>query len=249
VDFIADDLDDLLQQLDGFSVQTQNGEHTLQTANARVQPIHTTFIEQLLATLTNPNIVFLLLTIGVQAILIEISSPGGWAAGFIGVVSLALATYGLGILPVNWFGLIFLATAFVLFVLDIKAPTHGALTAAGVGSLIVGALVLFNSPTVPNFQRVSVPLIIGTSLATGALSFTVLLIAMRAQKAPVRMGQESLVGKTGIVRSDLTPQGTVQLGGELWTAQLVDGEDPLPEGERVQVVEVKGVRLYVKRER
>jgi membrane-bound serine protease (ClpP class) len=136
----------------------------------------------------------------------------------------------------------------VLFLLDIKAPTHGALTAAGVGSLIVGALVLFNSPTVPNFQRVSVPLIVGTSLATGAISFTVLLIAMRAQKAPVRVGQESLVGKSGTVRSDLAPLGTVQLGGELWTAQLVDGEDPLPEGERVRVVEVKGVRLYVKRE-
>jgi membrane-bound serine protease (ClpP class) len=80
-----------------------------------------------------------LITIGVQSILIEISSPGGWVAGFIGVVSLALATYGLGILPVNWFGIVFLLLAFVLFIVDIKAPTHGALTAAGVGSLIVGA--------------------------------------------------------------------------------------------------------------
>jgi membrane-bound serine protease (ClpP class) len=248
VDFIADDLDDLLQQLDGFTIQIQGEERTLQTAGARVQQIESTFIEQLLATLTNPNIVFLLLTIGVQAILIEISSPGGWIAGFIGVVCLALATYGLGILPVNWFGLIFLATAFVLFLLDIKAPTHGALTAAGVGSLIVGALVLFNSPTVPNFQRVSVPLIIGTSLTTGAISFTVLMIALRAQKAPIRTGQESLIGRTGTVRNDLTPQGTVQLGSELWTAQLAEGEDPLPEGERVRVVEVRGVRLYVKRE-
>jgi membrane-bound serine protease (ClpP class) len=248
VDFIADDLDDLLQQLDGFTIQIQGGERTLHTAGARVQEFESTFIEQILATLTNPNIVFLLLTIGVQAILIEISSPGGWIAGFIGVVCLALATYGLGILPVNWFGLIFLATAFVLFLLDIKAPTHGALTAAGVGSLIVGALVLFNSPTVPNFQRVSVPLIIGTSLTTGAISFTVLMIALRAQKAPIRTGQESLIGKTGTVRSDLTPQGTVQLGSELWTAQLAEGEDPLPEGERVRVVGVRGVKLLVKRE-
>ena len=119
------------------------------------------FIEQLLLMLTDPNIVFLLLTIGVQAILIEISSPGGWVAGFIGVVCLTLAVYGMGVLPVNWFGIIFLLTAFVLFILDIKAPTHGALTAAGVASFIVGALVLFNSPGTPQFQRVSVPLVIG----------------------------------------------------------------------------------------
>jgi len=85
-------------------------------------------IEQLLAILTNPNIVFLLLTIGVQAIIIELSSPGGWVAGFIGAVCLALAAYGLGVLSVNWFGLVFLAIAFTLFILDIKAPTHGALT-------------------------------------------------------------------------------------------------------------------------
>ena len=119
IDFIAGDLDDLLGQLDGYTVQLHSGERTLETENAEVTFIEPTFIERLLNTLTNPNIVFLLLTIGVQAILIEISSPGGWIAGFIGVVCLALATYGLGILPVNWFGLIFLATAFVLFILDI----------------------------------------------------------------------------------------------------------------------------------
>ena len=80
--------------------------------------------------------------LGVQALLIELSSPGGWVAGFFGVVCLALAGYGLGILPVNWFGLVFIVTAFVLFIIDIKAATHGGLTAAGVGAFIVGALVL-----------------------------------------------------------------------------------------------------------
>ena len=110
------------------------------------------FIEQFLLLLTDPNIVFtLLIAIGVQAVLIEISSPGGWVAGFIGVVCLTLAIYGLGVLPVNWFGIIFLLTAFVLFILDIKAPTHGALTTAGVASFIIGALVLFNSPGTPAF--------------------------------------------------------------------------------------------------
>ena len=118
-------------------------------------------IEQILLIATDPNIVFILLSIGVLALQVELTHPGTWVPGFIGVTCLALAIYGLGVLPVNWFGLVFIITAFVLFVLEIKAPTHGALTVAGVASFIVGALVLFNTPGVPEFGRVSVPLVIG----------------------------------------------------------------------------------------
>jgi membrane-bound serine protease (ClpP class) len=249
VDFIAVDIDNLLSQLDGFVVTTVAGEKVLQTADAEVETFNQSFIEQLLATLTNPNIVFLLIAIGTQAILIEISSPGGWIAGFIGVVCLSLAAYGLGVLPVNWFGIIFLIVAFVLFILDIKAPTHGALTAAGVVSLIVGALVLFNSPSVPSFQRVSVPLIIGMSTATGAIFFAIMIFAIRAQKKPILMGQESLAGRIGVARSDLSPTGIVQLGGEQWTAELVDGEQAVTKGTRVEIVAVEGLKLRVRKAR
>ena len=247
VDFIAVDTPDLLRQLDGFKVKTTAGEQILVTKDARVEPVSESFIEKLLAVLTNSAIVFLLITIGVQAILIEISSPGGWVAGFIGVVCLALAAYGLGVLPVNWFGVVFLILAFVLFILDIKAPTHGALTAAGTVSLIVGALVMFNSPNVPSFQRVPVPLIIGASVSTGIIFFVIMLIGVRAQKTPVSMGAESLVGRVGVARTDLAPHGQVQLGGELWTAELVEGEDDLSAGVRVEVVELDGLRLLVRK--
>lgn len=247
VDFIANDIHDLLRQLDGFKVRLQGEERILYTANAEIRTVQPSLIEQLLQILTDPNIVFLLITIGVQAILIEISSPGGWVAGFIGVVCLGLATYGLGVLPVNWFGILFLVTAFVLFLLDIKAPTHGALTATGVGSLIVGALVLFNSPGTPQFQRVSVPLVIGVSIASAALFFSILIFAVRAQKVPIRTGRESLVGKTGIARSDINPHGSVQLAGELWSAELAEGEPPVSKGERVEVARTAGIRVYVKK--
>jgi membrane-bound serine protease (ClpP class) len=247
IDFIAVDRKDLLRQLDGATFQINSAEVTLHTASATVNELDPSFIEEILAILTNPNVVFLLLTIGVQAILIEISSPGGWVAGFIGVVCLALATYGLDVLPVNWFGIIFLAVAFVLFILDIKAPTHGALTAAGVASLIVGALVLFNSPDVPSFQRVSVPLIVGTSISTGMIFFAVLIFAVRAQRTPVRTGQESLVGRSGVVRSKLDPTGIIQMAGEQWTAELAEGEEPLAIGTRIEVVEIQGNRMMVRR--
>ncbi len=249
IDFIAGDIHDLLHQLDGYSVETLTQAVTLQTANAEVSMMDLSFIEQLLAILTDPNIVFILLTIGVQAILIEISSPGGWVAGFLGVVCLSLAVYGFGVLPVNWFGLIFLITAFVLFILDIKAPTHGALTAAGVGSLIVGGLVLFNSPMTPQFQRVSVPLVVGSSLLTGGVFVVILMFALRAQKTPVRIGRESLIGRVGIVKETLpvVGSGQVQLASERWTAELMGEGEPAPPGTRVEVVEVDGIHLKVRR--
>jgi membrane-bound serine protease (ClpP class) len=247
IDFIAVDIPDLLRQLDGFTVKINGGEQTLATKDAKVETVSESFIERLLAVLTNSAIVFLLITIGVQAILIEISSPGGWVAGFIGVVCLALAGYGLGVLPVNWFGVVFLIVAFVLFILDIKAPTHGALTAAGTVSLIIGALVMFNSPNVPSFQRVPVPLIFGASLSTGAIFFAIMLIGVRAQKTPVSMGAESLVGHLGTARTELAPRGQVHLDGELWSAELVDGEEALPAGARIAVVRVDGLRLLVRK--
>ena len=247
IDFIATDLNDLRSKLDGFAVEVGGLPVTLNTANASFERINISLIEQLLLIVTDPNIVFLFITIGVQAIIIEISSPGGWMAGFIGVVCLGLATYGLGILPVNYFGLLFIVTSFVLFILDIKAPTHGALTAAGVGSLIVGALVLFNTPVTPSFQHVSVPLVIGVSVFSGAVFFAIMMIAVRAQHTPIRTGEESMSGRTGIARTELSPNGSVQVGGELWSAELEEDGPSLPAGTRVEVVKVEGLRLIVRK--
>ncbi len=247
IDFIAVDVNDVLRQADGMTVLVNGQEQVLETAFKAVVPLDSTVIEDVLNLLTNPNLVLILMNIGVLAILFELSSPGGWVAGFIGVVCLALSSYGLGILPVNWFGVLFLIVAFVLFILDLKAPTHGALTIAGAGSFIAGALILFNSPNVPPFQRVSVPLVIGLGVFT-ALFFLVLLgFALRALRVPIRAGRESIAGKIGYARSEINPRGTVQVAGEQWTAELEDTGEPIPEGARVEVVGMKGLRLKVRR--
>jgi membrane-bound serine protease (ClpP class) len=249
IDFVASDLNDLLRQLDGFKVTVGGEAQILHTNGAQVETLSLSLIERILVILTDPNIVFLLLNVGVIAILIEISSPGGWVTGFAGVVMLALATYGLGILNVNWFGLIFLVTAFVLFILDIKAPSHGALTIAGSGSLIVGALVLFNSPGTPQFQHVSVPLVFTASLTAAAAFFVVLTVfILPAQRIRVRTGQSVVIGQVGVVRTDLAPRGHVQVGGELWSAKGVEGEENIPAGTRVKVVQVEGIHLLVQKE-
>ena len=247
VDFIATDVNDLLHQLDGFTVQMADGARVLHTAGAVQQNLAMSFIEQLLQLLIDPNIVFLLLALGVQALLIELTHPGAWVPAFAGVTSLALAAYGLGILPVNWFGLVFIIMAFVLFIVDIKTPTHGALTIAGVASFIIGALVLFNSPGTPQFQRVSIPLVIFVGVFIGLIFAVILGYALRAQGRPVITGQESLRGKIGRATTDLAPAGQVQAAGELWTAEVAEGSGKIRRGDRVEIVEVKGLILMVKK--
>ncbi len=246
VDAVARDVNDLLAQMDGRTVTVNGQSVTLDTAGAEVIDVPTTFLEEMLQTLTDPNLVFLLLSVGVQAILIELSSPGGWVAGFIGVVCIALAVFGMGVLPVNWFGIVFMVLSFVLFVADIKAPTHGALTAAGMVSFIVGGLVLFNSTSMPGFPKVSVPLVVGTGVAFGLAFTTILTFALKAQRIPIRIGQESLLRQVGVARSELNPEGSVQLGSELWTAVL-EGGGKAVKGSKVEVVRVDGIQLVVKK--
>jgi membrane-bound serine protease (ClpP class) len=243
VDFMAEDVPGLLAQLDGFTVQLDDGPRTLHTRGLAVQQADMNLVEQVLQLLTNPNIVFLLLTIGTQALLIELASPGGWLAGFIGACCLALAFYGLGVLPVNWFGLVFVGLAMILFYLELHAPTHGALATAGTASLIAGALVLFNSPGTPTFLRVSVPLVFVTSLVLAALFVAVMLFALRAQRYPVISGVEALIGREG----EMQAAELVHVAGEDWSAEPADEPPtPLQPGQKVVVAGVRGLKLRVR---
>lgn len=245
IDFVAFDLADLLRQLDGFTVEVAGSPVTLATATASVHSIEMSPIEQILTRIADPNIVAILLFIGIQAILIEMGSPGGWVAGFIGVVCLALAIYGLGILPVDWFGLVLIAIAFMLFVLDIKAPTHGALTVAGAVTLIAGLLVLFSGPGMEEFGRLSIPLVVALGVGTALFFLFIVAKGLRAQRARPATGVEGLLGSTGVARGDLTPEGFVFVHGERWRAIAEDGE--VKQGTPVQIVGIDGFRLKVRR--
>jgi membrane-bound serine protease (ClpP class) len=247
IDIKANDLTDLLAQLNGRSVKMQNQTQTLVTSGLPVENVDLSLIEVALQLFTDPNLVFIFLSMGTLAVLIELSNPGGWIPGFAGAVLLLLAFFGLGILPVNWFGLLFLALAFILFIVDIKAATHGLLTAAGAVSFIAGGLILFNSVRVPGIPVISVPLVVGTGIFIAAGFFAIVTIALRAQHRPIMMGRPVLVGKVGVVRSDLNPQGEVQVSGEAWTARPVEGEEPIMVGTRVEVVAMEGLKLRVKR--
>lgn len=243
IDFIADDLDDLLAQMDGFKVEINRREVTLSTAEAEVREQPMTFVEQFLHIITNPTIAFILLTIGINAILFELSSPGGYAAGIVGVICLLLAFYSLGVLPVNYTGLILIGLAFVLFIVDLKAPTHGVLTVGGIVSLVAGALLLFNSP----LYRVSISAVVSVAVVTGLFFGFAIAKVVAAQKKPTVTGREGLVGLQAEARTVLDPEGKVLIKGELWDATAVNGRVEI--GENVEILAADGFHLQVKKVR
>ncbi len=253
IDAVATDLDDLLSQLDGLTVEVNGRQVTLQTDGANQESIGLSAVEQILHALSNPLLIGLLLTIGVQAILIEISSPGGWVAGFIGFLCLAMGLYGLGTLPANWLGLGLLMLSFVLFILEVKTPATGVLAIAGVITFLAGLLVLFNSPGTPQFARISLASAIGITAFASAFFLFVVAKALQAQTKRPIVGNEAMVGAIGLVRTALEPtakvepginQGTVLINGELWRAIA---DEAIERSEQVVVKRVDGFTVLVKR--
>lgn len=241
IDVVAASLPDLLKQLDGRTVTVGGEEITLQLSGLPIEEEPLTPLEEFFNTITSPAIAAILLTIGLNAILFELSSPGGYAAGVIGVICLLLAFYALGTLNANWVGLGLIVVAFVLFILDIKAPTHGVLTAGGLISFVLGAFMLFNT------GELEVPwaTIIGLAVATAAFfAFAVSKVVAIHRRQPTT-GTEGLIGQTAVVRRALDPDGMVLVEGELWVAEAESG--PIPVGERVIVVSRDGYRLRVRR--
>ncbi len=250
VDYIEPALDDLLKDLAGQSVVTSAGEVTL-PAVLTAEELQPSIGESLFRELTNPNVVFILLGLGTQALLIALWHPANWPAWFIGAVSLLLAAYGMSLLPVNLVGFAFMLLAFAMFAVDVKASTHGALTVAGTVAFVFGALTLFNTPMALPQQRVSVPLVVGVGLAAAAASTAIVALALRARSRPVQTGMEqthTLVGGIGYARTPITRRqaGTVQVEGELWTAVLAPGAAAVEPDQPVEIVAVKGIRLVVR---
>ncbi|MCI0399250.1 MAG: nodulation protein NfeD [Chloroflexi bacterium] len=252
IDVVASDVSDLLRQVDGLAVEVAGDTIRLQTAGTEQQRLPMSPVERILHGLVDSVVIGILLTIGVQAILIEISSPGGWVAGFIGAVCLGLGLYGLGVLPVNWLGLAFIGAAFVLFLLEVKAATHGALAAVGTVTMLAGLLILFNSPGTPEFARISIPAAVAISLATAGFFVFLVTMALRARQRPPITGAERMIGLIGQVRSPLEAgdsaskpySGMVLVNGELWRATA---DEPVAKGEKVVVKSLDGFTLRVKR--
>ncbi len=240
IDLVAPHLDTLLEALDGQKVVVGQAEVILHTSGARVNRIPMNAIEGFLHVITDPNIAFILMTLGLNGIIFELSQPGGYLAGIVGAICLVLALFSFGVLSVNWAGLIFVALGFVLFIADVKAPTHGILTTGGVISFILGSMILFNTP----FAPVSRGLVVGVGLTTGVFFAFVIAKVFGAHQRRPTTGREGLVGQVAVARSDLDPKGTVFLKGELWQAMAEHAN--VKKGEEVEITGVDGFKLLVK---
>lgn len=243
IEFIADDVDELIEIIDGVRVTTTSETRVLKTKDAEIIPVKMTFKDLFLHSLTNPNVAYILLFLGIYGILGEFSNPGSFFPGIVGGISLILAFVAFQSIPINYGGFILITFGIVLFILEIYTPTFGVLTAGGVTSLILGSFML-SKATAP-FLRISLGLIISMSLATAAFFVFALSKGIKIQwKKPVT-GRESLLGKVGIAKTDLTPEGTIFVHGERWQAST-EGEK-IKEGEEVEVLEIKGLNLIVKK--
>ncbi len=253
VNFMADDLEDLLQKLDGQTVTLDTGPVTLNTLGAEVRRANKSLVDSFLDFISDPNISFLLFSLGGLGVVIELLNPGLVLPGVLGAISLILAFLAFGNLPVNWAGVALLGLAAVLFVLELQVSGFGILGVGALISFLLGGFLLFfqfgtPSPTLP---RIGVSWwVLGSTAGVMALiGGWVLWTAYQSRHAP---GEEKLstrlVRAVGTVTSDLAPRGTVHVGSEVWTAVAEDGNVILA-GERVRVVGMEGLTLKVTRAR
>jgi membrane-bound serine protease (ClpP class) len=237
IDLIAANTTELLTKIDGRVI---NGR-TLKTAGAQIVPIEMSARESIFQTLWRPEVMFILMLVAVYGIIGELNNPGAILPGIVGAIALVLALYMSAILPVNTAGLALIGLAFILFVIDVFAPTHGVLTIGGIVSFFLGALMLFDRGD-PAF-RLSLAYIIPAVILTALFFFFVVGKGLSAQRLPVKVGKETMLGKTtravtGIDRSG----GKVFIEGEYWNAQ---SDSPVPEGQLVQVTRIEGLTLIV----
>jgi membrane-bound serine protease (ClpP class) len=242
IDLVASDLDDLIAQLDGRQVTLINDQVvTLETSGVTIVDFPMTGIENFLYTIADPNIAYLLLSIATLGIMAEIFNPGLIFPGVVGGISLLMAFYSLGVLPVNYAGILLIVLAFGLFIGEVLTTTFGIFTIGGLVSLVAGSLILFKGAS-PEFQ-IDPWLIAIVCIVITAFMVFVIQRAVSAHRKQAYTGREELIGKTALVKAPLNPEGMVLFKGERWTAVSESGE--IKVGEDVVIKKVDGLVLYV----
>ncbi len=258
-DVLADDLPDLLRQINGAFVPTASGEVPLQITDAPIQPVDRTLLEHFLSVVATPNLAFILLTVGGIALLIELSNPGLVIPGVTGAIALGLGFVGLGQLPVNWLGVALLLIALGLLFLEFQEPGAGVYGAGAGVTFIVAAVLLAGGALRPveldfpgaETLTVSVWVLVAMGAILAALTVTLIVMAKTGRPAPYRspFDRRSMVGNRAYVTSRLAPEGEVQMLGEYWHARLQtedDADASIEEGYAVDVTAVDGTTLMVK---
>ena len=242
IDLRADNLESLISQINGWKVALANGmEVSIDTTGYELTRDEMNFIERFLHAISNPNIAYILLSVGSIGIIAEIYSPGTFFPGITGAISLLLAFYSLGVLDASLGGILLILLAFGLFIGEVLTTTFGIFTAGGITALVLGSLILFPRGG-PMFEVDRGLIAVVTILIAGFFAF-ILQRVIRAHRRQARTGREELIGKSVIVKVALEPEGTVFFKGERWTAVSEAGR--IEPGEEVIITEVDGLILHV----
>lgn len=239
IDIIASDTDDLIKKINGRLIA---GKGKLNLDNATKRILKETFRTKVLKTISNPNIAYILMMLGMAGIYFELSNPGAIFPGVIGAIAIILAFFSFQTLPINYAGVLLIILAVVFFIMEMKIASYGMLSIAGTVSLILGSLMLFegNSPEL----QVSLQVLITTVIIVSTFFVVVAGMVFKSQVSKSKTGTEGLIGEIGVVKKALTPEGKVFVHGELWRAV---SKTALPEGTRVQVIKIENLVLEVEK--
>lgn len=241
IDLIASDLPQLLADIDGRRVTLADGEQLLHTRGLAVQTLSPDWRSRFLAVIADPSIAYLLLLVGLGGLLFEGYSPGAVLPGVAGAICLLLALYAFQMLPVNYAGLALIALGVCLIIAETFVPAYGTLGVGGVVAFVIGSVILMDT-SVPGYG-LSLPLVLGVSIAAALVLVGIVWMALRARGQPVVSGREQMVGSVGVAVGDFDRLGTVHVHGERWQALT---RAPLRNGEAVQVTGIDGLILSVK---
>lgn len=243
VDFVSKDLNTLLKDIDGRKVATTAGERTLKTSGATVTHTEMDMRYKILTFISDPSVAYMLMLLGFYGLFFELTNPGTIFPGVTGAIFLILAFYSFQTLPVNYAGLLLIVLALVLFILEIKIISHGVLTIGGIISMVIGSLMLFDSPA--PFLRISLSLVLPAVLVTALFFTATFRLAYQAFRRKTSTGGEGLIGQEGKALTDITKDsGTVALHGEVWSAS---SDDEIKKGDRIEVISLSGLQIKVKK--
>ncbi len=242
IDLLATDRTTLLEQLDGRTYLRNGKARTLNTKGAKVSFVEMNWRQEILNTVSNPNVAYLLLMLGILGIFFEISQPGVILPGAIGALAILLAFLGLQMLPVNYIGVLLILLAIVLFILEVKVVSYGMLSVGGLIALTFGSLILVDSPL--PYLQISRAVIAATVAVSGGFILLVLYFVVRTQKKGYVSGLEGMIGERGQAVTALNPRGRVYLHGEYWDARA---EREVAEGSEIEVIKCEpNLKLLVR---
>lgn len=240
IDLVALDIEKLLVAIDGKEIVVAGNKKKLNTKNAVTHDKKMGTREGILSTISDPNISYILLLIGLAGLYFEFSTPGAILPGVIGGISLLLAFFGLSTLPVNYTGILLIIFGIILFIAEIKIMSHGMLTVGGVISLAMGSLLLFDSPEPA--LRLSFQVLIPAVVVASGFFIVVIYLALKAQMRKHFTGAEAMIGEEVEVVSDIDKEGDVFIKGEYWKAR---SEEPIKKGARAKIIKIEGMKLQV----